>query len=240
MDGIEAKLETKPKRSVHRRAAILSAATDVFLERGYEGARLEEVIRRSGGSLATLYAQFGGKAGLFGAIIASICEEVTSRLPDLEEATSDTPEEVLLAFANSYLGLLLTPVSLALYRVIMSEGARVPELGRAVFEAGPATAAKRLAAYLRQQAAEGALAVCDPDLAARQFLEVVKGDLHFRALLGSGDPPSAEEVDACVRVATRTFLYGIACSRSRPHSANMEHGGFETDTDLEFARFATL
>jgi TetR/AcrR family transcriptional regulator, mexJK operon transcriptional repressor len=199
-------VEAEQKRASRRRAAILKAATDVFLECGYEGARLEDVIRRSGGSLATLYAQFGDKAGLFGAIIASICDEIVSSLPEVGQPRSETPEKALFAFGSTYLRLLLTPLSLALYRVVIGESARFPELGRAVYEAGPATAAKRLAAYMRQQTKARALAVADPDLAARHFLEMVKGDLHFRALLGS--TPSVREVDACVRLATRTFIDG--------------------------------
>jgi AcrR family transcriptional regulator len=208
----------KPTRGVQRRTAILKAATEVFLEQGYEGARLEEVIRRSGGSLATLYAEFEGKEGLFGAIIAEICEEMVASLPAIDGPGSGAPEEALFAFGSTYVGLLLTPVSLALYRVVIGDGTRFPELGRAVFEAGPTVAAARLSAYLRQQTEVGALAVNEPDLAARHFLEMVKGDLHFRALLGLGTLPTIEEVDACVGSATRTFLNGIAPKATRSGS----------------------
>lgn len=188
----------------------------MFLEHGYEGARLEEVIRRSGGSLATLYAQFGGKEGLFAAIIAGICEEIVAGLPGLEERAVQTPEEALFAFTKTYLKGLLTPVSLALYRIVISESARFPELGRAVFEAGPAAAAERLAGYLRLQTERRLLVIPDPGLAARQFLEMVKGDLHFRALLGLRPAPSRKDIDACVALATQIFLNGIGRHRSRP------------------------
>ncbi len=49
-------------------------------------------------------------------------------------------------FARTYVGLLLAPISLALYRVVIAESARFPQLGRAVFEAGPAIASARLGA----------------------------------------------------------------------------------------------
>lgn len=202
---------------MQRRAAILKAATEVFLEHGYEGARLEEMVRRSGGSLATVYAQFGDKQGLFAAIIAEICQEIVASLPELGEPGVEGLEEVLFAFARTYLGMLLTPSSLALYRVVISESVRYPELGQAVFEAGPKKAAERLADYLCWEAERGALVVPEPDFAARQFLEMVKGDLHFRALLGSGPTPAIEEIDACVRTATRLFLDGIKRHPS-PHA----------------------
>jgi len=203
------------KRGAQRRAAILSAATEVFLEQGFEGARLDEVIRRSGGSLATLYAEFGSKERLFAAIIAKICEEIVASLPPLDQDLPGTPDEVLLAFAETYLNLLLTPASLALYRVVISESRRFPELGRAVFEAGPVRAAERLADYLSSEARRGVLIVPDPALAARQFLEMVKADLHFRALLGFEPAPSASEIEACVRAAVCTFLGGLASGQWR-------------------------
>jgi AcrR family transcriptional regulator len=218
MKRASAKVQAGPTRGARRRASIVKAAREVFLEHGYEGARLEEVVHRSGGSLATLYAQFGGKQGLFAAIIAEICQELVASLPNLDEPGPEKPEDVLFAFASTYLGLLLTPASLALYRVVISESARYPELGQAVFEAGPSAAAERLANYLCWEAEKGALVVPDPGLAARQFLEMVKGDLHFQALLGLDPAPAIEEVDACVRAATRLFLEGAAHHRSPPQS----------------------
>jgi len=59
-------------RGAARRQAMLDAACEVFLEHGFEGASVADVVRRSGGSLATLYASFGSKEGLFEAIVAQI------------------------------------------------------------------------------------------------------------------------------------------------------------------------
>lgn len=182
----------------------------MFLEHGYEGARLEQVISRSGGSLSTLYAEFKGKEGLFAALIAEICEGMIAALPRLGGASAGPPEKVLLSFGTAYMHLLLEPVSLALYRMAMGEGIRRPELGRAIYDAGPAVAADRLSEYFERQSAMGVLNVTDAGLSARHFLEIVKGDLHLRALLGVGGTPAREEVEACVASAVRTFLVGVS------------------------------
>ena len=58
-------------RRERRRQAIIDAARDLFVERGYDAVSLSEIVKRSGGSLATLYALFDGKAGLLGAIVAN-------------------------------------------------------------------------------------------------------------------------------------------------------------------------
>jgi AcrR family transcriptional regulator len=186
--------------------ALLEAAKAVFVEHGYSGATLDDVIDQAGGSRATLYQQFGGKEGLFAAVIAEICAGIVAPLEG--GATDRTPEEVLLAFGRSFMAGLMEPAGLALYRVLIGEGQRFPELAAAVYRSGPAVAAELLAVRLRRWAAEGRVRLSDPDLAARQFLEMVKGDLHFRALLRLGPPPSQKEIEDCVAGAVRLFLGG--------------------------------
>lgn len=193
-------------RGETRRAAILAAARDVFLEYGYGAATLDEIIRRAGGSRATLYGHFGGKDGLFAAIIARLCEEIVAPL-DRPAPEADF-ESTLGTIGRHYLETLLSPEGLALYRLVASESARFPELGQRVYAAGPQAAARGLAAYLRREATRNDLSLADPDLAARHFLELVKGDLHARALFNAGTPSKAE-INACVREGVRTFLHGI-------------------------------
>lgn len=47
------------------RQALLSAAREVFAERGYEAAGIAEIVERSGISVGSLYHHYGGKAGLY-------------------------------------------------------------------------------------------------------------------------------------------------------------------------------
>ncbi len=60
-----------------RRQAIMEAAAELFLDKGYAATSLADVVRRSGGSLQTLYELFGSKDGLFKALIESRCAQVT-------------------------------------------------------------------------------------------------------------------------------------------------------------------
>lgn len=56
---------TTPRRVLATRAALLAAARSVFVERGYEGAGVTEIVERSGTSTGSLYNRFGGKENLF-------------------------------------------------------------------------------------------------------------------------------------------------------------------------------
>lgn len=195
----------KNPRGERRRTALLDAAKAVFVEHGYAGATLDDVIDRAGGSRATLYQQFGGKEGLFAAIIAQICAGIVAPL----ERADEPPERLLLFFGRSFMTGLMEPEGLALYRVLIGEAERFPDLAAAVYRSGPAVAAQQLAVHLRRWTAEGRISVRDPDLAARQFLEMVKGDLHLRALLRLAPPPSQQEIEDCVAAAVKLFLRGI-------------------------------
>ena len=56
-------------RRGRRRARIISAATELFLERGYGDTSIDAIVRRAGGSKSTVYELFGGKDRLFAAVI---------------------------------------------------------------------------------------------------------------------------------------------------------------------------
>lgn len=197
----------KPSRGELRRAAIVAAATDVFLENGFGTATLDDVVRRAGGSRTTLYEHFGSKEGLFAAIIAEQCELIVAPLQAASEV-GGPPEKVLVDVGRRFMDILMSPRGLGLYRMVSAEAARFPALGAQVFACGPKAAADRLAIYLRAQVEAGALALPDTDLAARHFLEMVKGDLHTRALFNVAPLPTSVEIDACVKGAVATFLDG--------------------------------
>lgn len=196
-------------RGEERHRAFLEAASQVFLEQGFAQATLDDVIAQSGGSRATLYGRFGSKEGLFAAIIEAKCQQIVATLE--EGRIEGGPREVLRQFATAYMRELMSAQSLALYRLVIGESARFPKLGAAVFAAGPNAAALRLTTYLQTQARAGTLEIRDRDfdIAARQFLEMVKGDLHLRALMCTARKPTKKEVDHCIDLAVKVFLRGI-------------------------------
>ncbi|HWU69582.1 MAG TPA: helix-turn-helix domain-containing protein, partial [Stenotrophobium sp.] len=68
------------RRGAARREALLHAAREVFLEKGYVAASVEDVVGRVGGSKATLYSYFGNKEGLFGDLLSTMCDEYVDTL----------------------------------------------------------------------------------------------------------------------------------------------------------------
>jgi AcrR family transcriptional regulator len=61
--------ETRQRRKEARPAELLSAALDLFVERGYATTKLDDVASRAGVSKGTLYLYFDSKESLFKAVI---------------------------------------------------------------------------------------------------------------------------------------------------------------------------
>ncbi|AVR66622.1 MULTISPECIES: TetR/AcrR family transcriptional regulator [Pseudomonas aeruginosa group] len=167
------------ERGRQRRRAMLDAATQAFLEHGFEGTTLDMVIERAGGSRGTLYSSFGGKEGLFAAVIAHMIEEIFDDSAD-QPRPAATVRATLEHFGRRFLTSLLDPRCQSLYRLVVAESPRFPAIGKTFYEQGPQQSylllTGRLAAVAGEVAEETLYAV------ACQFLEMLKADLFLKAL----------------------------------------------------------
>jgi TetR/AcrR family transcriptional repressor of mexJK operon len=197
----------RSRRQDERREKILQAATEVFFKSGFAGASIDEVIAKVGGSKRTIYDYFGNKEALFAAIV----KEVPARaLPPLavEEISTQDLETMLHEVGRRYLDVIMSPPALALYRTMVAEGLRFPELAKAFFESGPGRASASLGAALKQRRAVWRIAVDDCDRAAEQFLGMIRDDLHLRVVLGLRKPPGPKEAERTVAQAVAIFVRG--------------------------------
>jgi AcrR family transcriptional regulator len=202
----ESEAGTRP-RLVARRRAFLEAATAVFLEKGYANATLDDIIARSGGSRQTLYSLFGGKQGLFEAIIGELSGKIFA--PFWAESLLDrTPEEVLVEVGIRYLETVTTPEALGVHRLAIAEGVFMKELAERFWEMGPAYSGAQLAKYLQQQTSRGTLRLQDPEQAAHQFWGMLLGGFHLQCLLGLREAPAPSEIELFVRNGVTWFLDG--------------------------------
>jgi AcrR family transcriptional regulator len=74
-----------------RRDAILAAALASFLEHGVAGASIEDVRRRSGASVGSIYHHFGGKLELAGAVYTTALASYQARFTDTLDRCRDVP-----------------------------------------------------------------------------------------------------------------------------------------------------
>lgn len=91
---IEKRSRSEPatKRGDERRRAFLRTAAQLFEDRGFADVSINEIVRRSGGSLATVYRWFGGKDELFFAVFDELLQNAGQRFRAVE-LTGETAED---------------------------------------------------------------------------------------------------------------------------------------------------
>ena len=60
---------TRARQLAARREQIVAAAERMFLKQGFAKTSVNAIVREAGGSLATLYAEFGTKEALFESVL---------------------------------------------------------------------------------------------------------------------------------------------------------------------------
>ena len=99
------------------------------------------------------------------------------------------------------------PEAVAFARMVISESANFPELGRSYFSAERNPARHAVIQYFRDLDAKNTLDISDPDLAAAQFIGLINEPLllWFR-VMGGGGNPTKERLKLVVEEAVDTFL----------------------------------
>lgn len=201
-------ISAAPSRRSKRRQAILEAAAQVFFEAGYEGASIDAVIERVGGSKRTIYNEFGNKEGLFTEIVKENVRQATEALGSRGLGGGDLRSTFMDAGLR-LMHMLMAPSVLALYRAVVHEGTRFPELAEIFWLNGPGAVIEHLAELLEEHRRRGELRIDDCRQAAGMFVELIRGNRHLLAVLGLRTPPAPEEIDALVAARVDIFLNGI-------------------------------
>ncbi len=187
--------------------AILDAAIAVLGERGIS-APMEAIARHAGVSKQTIYNHYGSKAELVRALALRRVHEMTAALETPEGL--DDPAQALAEFARILLGAVLRPGGLNLYRMAMISAFDMPDIARAMFEAGPKESRAGLARFLALETEAGRLACPDPRQAAEFFAGMVIGSHQSAALLGMPVDMTEAKIDALAREAAARFLKAYA------------------------------
>lgn len=152
-----------------KRSHILKTAGKLFLERGFSGASMGEIAAAGAGSKGTIYGYFRSKEELF---MTFMSEEIQARASltfnPLRDA--DGPTRTLTELGHRFIRLLTDPTTSALFRVVVHEAPRFPEIGRMFNDAGPKASKQRLADYFNGCIEQGKLQIDDVPMAVEQFL----------------------------------------------------------------------
>lgn len=190
------------------RDRLLDAALSLFLEHGYGNLNMETIAKEARVSLRTIYTHFGGKAGLFGALIRRSSDQFVTDL-----AEKDEPEQALEAFARNFLYRITRPDVVRIRAILIAESTRFPDLATHFYQQGPQRTLEVLEQFFAGQQRAGRFVEMEPRFLAEQFICSLRGERLQQLQLGLAATPDEQEIQSWAQQATHLFLYG--CLRNR-------------------------
>ncbi|EJL33342.1 TetR/AcrR family transcriptional regulator [Novosphingobium sp. AP12] len=189
-----------------RQVALLDAALEHFLDKGYEGATIEAIAADVNMTKRTVYARYADKTALFRAAIRHGTQRRAVGAEVIEATRGGTLEETLVAIATLRIDLVRDADGAKLQRIINTESYRFPDIFQTYYDIAALPTVRFLAEILAEETRAGRLAIDDPILAANVFMSmVVSGPVRF---ILSGNELGREDIDRRVRFAIRLFLEG--------------------------------
>ena len=202
-------IRPNPRKRDLRHAAIIETARQAFFRFGFAGTTMSWIAAHAGGSKSTLWAHFTSKQALFTAVLDDLIERYAAAvMVDLPFNGEVVP--TLHRVATSIVQTTLQPDIIALYRLVVGEADRFPELGQLFHERGPGRGQARLAAWLEDAMRAGHLRVSDPLIAAQQFGALCQSVYFERLLYGVAPPLTTREIDNAIDNAVDNFLRAYA------------------------------
>ncbi|MEU3909367.1 TetR/AcrR family transcriptional regulator [Streptomyces goshikiensis] len=204
--------EPEDGRSARKRKAIMEAATELFLGKGYPGTSMDEIAATAAVSKQTVYKQFTDKETLFGAIITNASSkvglfvEVIEALRDTDDLSGD-----LAGLARRYITTVIQPQGLQLRRLLIAEAGRFPEVAADYYRRAPERTIAALASCFEHLSVRGLLRLNDPLLAARHFAWLILAIPMDRAMFFARDDiQSPAELERLADEGVRVFLAAYA------------------------------
>lgn len=219
-DEISRTAGSAPDRSLRTRRAVLDAARELFLTRGYAGTSTDDLAARAKVSKATLYRHFGDKRLLFTALLTGDMGGADDRVAALAGAVvgSDDLAADLQAFARGYLVAVMQPHLVRLRRLVIAEAEHFPDVAAAWHRQGPEQAYALFAGWFAALTERGLLQVDDPVMAGQHFNWLVLSTPLNEAMSHPTPdaPPDPETLHPYADHGVRVFLRAYAAPPRTP------------------------
>ena len=208
----------RPRRGTEaeRNDALMNAATRVFLKEGFVLASIDKVASEAGVSTRTIYERFKNKADLLAAVINRLIDRDMAQMCETSDLDQLDPQKALTRIGETLVSRFSDPDSAALYRIVVTEASRFPDLAARVHTGSKARLRAALAAYLEGQNRKGALVLADPARAAVLFMQMISAEMQECLLFQPADSMATLNLTEHVARVVHMFLFGAAPRADRP------------------------
>jgi AcrR family transcriptional regulator len=125
--GAAARSPNRAERAAERRAAIVEAAMEEFVARGFAATRIDDVAKRAGVAKGTIYLHFKDKESMFEELIRTAIVPLVVRL-HASPPPSGSIRDAIEAFARVFIQEIAATRRADIVRLIIAEGPRFPAI----------------------------------------------------------------------------------------------------------------
>src|SRR4051812_32188046 len=122
------------RRSEARPAEIVSAALDLFVEKGFAATKMEQIGVRAGVTKGTVYLYFRSKEDLFRAVLEESIVPTVEAGEQMIEAHRGSATELFRTLMLTWWSVIGRHPTSGIPKLIMSEAANFPALAEIFFE----------------------------------------------------------------------------------------------------------
>jgi AcrR family transcriptional regulator len=196
------------RRKDARPQEILDAALEVFAEKGFAAARMDEVARRAGVTKGTIYLYFPSKEELFKSLVQEAIGGTLAQVAAYAENFDGSARELLSSVLRAIGTVLRTSNRIVLPKIILAESGNFPELVRfyrfEIIEKGMAL----FRGIVQRGIAQGEFRDVAPDHAARLCIAPLLLGALWRAVFARFDP-EPYNVEALIETHIDVLLRGL-------------------------------
>jgi len=114
-------------KSAERRAAIVEAAMEEFIARGFAATRLDDVAKRAGVAKGTIYLHFTDKESMFEELIRTAIVPLIGSIT-MAPPTGGSVRDAIERFAETFIHEIVATRRGDIVRLIVAEGPRFPAI----------------------------------------------------------------------------------------------------------------
>lgn len=196
------------RRAEDRPREICMAALEVFSEKGFAAAKLDEIARRAGVSKGTLYLYFKGKADLFRAVVKDTVAPNIDVVRAMVEGSPLSFAEVVRMFLPRFAALTTEVRIGAVAKMVIGESRNFPELAKVWHDEVVSKAISLIAGLIERAQAKGEVRAGDPRLHAFTLMgPMLMGILWRETLQPAGGVPL--DLEALAKQHADTVLAGL-------------------------------
>ena len=202
------------RRAENRPREICAAALDVFGEKGFAAAKLDEIARRAGVSKGTLYLYFKDKQDLFRAVVR---DTVAPNIEAVQQAVlaAELPfAEVVRMFLARFAEVTSRVPVGAVAKMVIGESRNFPELAKVWHDQVASRALAMLATLIADAQKRGEVREGDPRLHAFTLVGAMLMGVLWRETLqpAGGEPVDLEKL---AKQHAETALVGLLTEKAR-------------------------